>query len=132
MIFNIAMTINISMAFGFALLQLSLVFGAPFGEYVLGGQNRVLPIKMRFISGSFSLVFMSVGLSYLHIAGTISGLCSTVFIRILLVAYTAFLAYAIIGNGFITKSKKEKYIMTPCSVIGFLCSVFILIYGRVF
>ncbi|OOM77609.1 hypothetical protein [Clostridium sp. BL-8] len=31
--------------FGMALLQLSITFGAPFGEYVLGGQNKVLPKK---------------------------------------------------------------------------------------
>lgn len=39
--------------FGMALLQLSITFGAPFGEYVLGGQNKVLPKKMRFTSGTF-------------------------------------------------------------------------------
>lgn len=31
--------------FGMASLQLSITFGAPFGEYVLGGQNKVLPKK---------------------------------------------------------------------------------------
>ena len=128
MLFNVAIIISILMVFGCGLLQLSLVFGAPFGEYVLGGQHRVLPIKMRFISGVFSLIFMVVGVSYLQEAGVIGNPLHPVFIKALLVAYTLFLAYAVIGNGFITKSKKEKYLMTPCSIIGFVSSVIVLIY----
>jgi hypothetical protein len=129
MLFDVAIIVSILMVFGFAVLQLLLVFGAPFGEYVLGGQHKVLPIKMRLISGVFSFLFMVVGVSYLQMAGAISNLFSPVFIKILLASYTLFLASAIIGNGFITKSKKERYVMTPCSIAGFLGSIIVLTYS---
>lgn len=54
----IASLIVAIITFGMALLQLSLTFGAPLGEYVLGGLNKVLPKKMRFLSGTFSFIFI--------------------------------------------------------------------------
>ncbi len=48
--------------------------------------------------------------------------------KIIMVIYTIFLGYAIIWNGFFTKSKKEKYLMTPLSALGFISSLFAIIY----
>ena len=131
MLYIAAITISIVMVFGMALLQGILVFGAPFGEYVLGGQHRVIPKKMRFVSGSCSLAFMVVGVSYMQVAGVIGLVFNPVFIEMLLVSFTVFIAFAIISNGFITKSKKEKYVMTPCTIIQFVCGVIVLIYNSV-
>jgi len=83
------------------------------GEYVLGGTHKVLPLKKRFVSGSFSCLFIVVGFSYLQKAEIISPAFNALFVNVLLIVYTLFLAYAIIGNGFLTRSKKEKYTMTP-------------------
>jgi len=129
--FGMAIIVSIALAFGFALLQLSLVFGAPFGEYVLGGQRRVLPMKMRIVSCFFSLFFVIVGVSWLQVAGAIDGLLHPQFTKALLIIHTLFLAYAIIGNGLITKSKKEKYVMTPISIAGFLCGLFVLLTNSI-
>lgn len=129
MLLNIAVIISIIIVFGFAILQFSLVLGAPFGEYVLGGAHRVLPPKMRFVSGGFSFIFLLVGLAYLQRAGIISVIFNPTFVNTLLIIYTLFLAYAIIGNGFLTKSKKEKYVMTPLSIIGCVSAVIVLIFS---
>lgn len=129
MLIDAAFTISIIMAFGFALLQFSLVLGAPFGEYVLGGSHKVLPPKMRLVSAAFSFIFVIVGLSYLQKAGRIGAILSPTLLNVLLIVYTLFLAYAIIGNGFLTKSKKEKYVMTPLSIIGFVSSVVVLVFS---
>lgn len=86
---------------------------------------------MRFLSGGCSLVFMAVGISYLHVAGVIYDLFSPVFVKVLLVAFIIFIACAIISKGFITKSKKEKYVMTPCTIIQFICGVIVLIHSYV-
>lgn len=124
---TIAVWISILLVFGMALLQLSLTLGAPLGEYVLGGMHKILPARMRFISGFFSCFFTIVGLSYLQKTGKISTILNAKFADVLLIIYTLFLAYAIIGNGIITKSKKEKYIMTPLSLIGCISSIILLI-----
>ncbi len=122
----VAAWISICLAFGMTLLQLSLIFGAPLGEYVLGGKHKVLPVKMRALSGFYSCVFVVVGMSLLQVAGTVALGFGDLFIKILLSIYTLFLAYAIIGNGFLTKSKKEKYVMTPISIIGCAASAIVL------
>jgi hypothetical protein len=117
---------NIVLVFGMALLQFSLTFGAPLGEYVLGGTRRVLPVRMRFVSGFFSCFFIVVGLSFLQRSEKLVPFLSVSFTNVLLIIYTLFLAYAIVGNGFITKSKKEKYVMTPLSIVGFLSNTYFL------
>lgn len=109
--------------FGMAVLQLFLTFGAPFGEYVLGGRNKVLPPKMRFVSGTFSFVFIFVGLAYLQRGNVVYLGLSSTFVNVIVIVNTIFLVYAIVGNGMLTKSKKEKYLMTPLSVIQFVCSM---------
>lgn len=108
---------------GMALLQLSITFGAPFGEYVLGGENKVLPKKMRFISGTFFFIFIFVGMAYLERGNIFYIGFNSMFVKIIIIVNTLFLAYAIVGNGMLTKSKKEKYVMTPFSIIQFICSV---------
>ncbi|WP_017210360.1 hypothetical protein [Clostridium beijerinckii] len=109
--------------FGMALLQLSITLGAPFGEYALGGTSKVLPKKMRLISCTFFLVFIFVGMAYLQWGNILSIGFNYMFIKIIIMVNTLFLGYAIIGNGMLTKSKKEKYVMTPFSIIQFICSI---------
>ncbi len=115
--------------FGMAVLQLCLTLGAPFGEYVLGGRNKVLPPKMRFVSGTFSFVFIFIGLVYLQ-SGKVAYLgLGSMLVNVVVIINTIFLAYAIVGNGVLTKSKKEKYLMTPLSVIQFVCSMIALFFS---
>jgi len=114
--------------FGMALLQLSITFGAPFGEYVLGGQNKVLPQKMRFTSGTFFCIFIFVGMTYLQRGNVLYIGFNPMFVKIVIIVNTLFLAYAIVGNGMLTKSKKEKYVMTPFSIIQFIFSVVALFF----
>ena len=113
---------------GMALLQLSITFGAPFGEYVLGGQNKVLPKKMRFTSGTFFCIFTFVGMAYLQRGNILYIGFNSMFVKIFIIVNTLFLAYAIVGNGILTKSKKEKYVMTPFSIIQFIFSVVALFF----
>ncbi|OPJ60173.1 hypothetical protein [Clostridium chromiireducens] len=113
--------------FGMSLLQLSITFGAPFGEYVLGGQNKVLPPKMRFISATLFFIFIFVGMAYLQRCNILYIGFNSMFVKIVIIVNTLFLAYAIVGNGMLTKSKKEKYVMTPFAIIQFILSVVSLI-----
>lgn len=123
---NIATFFIIFLVFGFSIIQFSLTLGAPFGEYANGGMHRVLPAKMRFVSGFSSVLQFIVGLSYLQRTGKIAPIFNVTFVNIILIIYTVFIAYAIVANGFITKSKKEKYLMTPLSIIGFISSLVVL------
>lgn len=120
---DIVLFICIAVTALMVILHIALFFGAPLGEFVMGGNHRVLPPKMRIFNivyGTLFSWFIAVYLgktSYVSIpiTGTIS------FISMLI--YTAFLGYAILGNMFLTQSKKEKYVMTPLSLVCFICSI---------
>lgn len=58
------------------------------------------------------------GIIYLNVNRTFS--------NIVLIIFTIFIASSIKFNFKITKSKKEKYVMTPLSVITFVNSVFVI------
>jgi hypothetical protein len=128
MIGNIASLICAIITLGMALLQLSLTFGSPLGEYVLGGQHKVLPQKMRLVSSAFTLIFIFVGMCYLQRGNFLYIGLSSGVVNVIVIVNTLFLAYAIIGNGMLTKSKKEKYVMTPFSIIQFVLSVITMLF----
>ncbi|WP_339185025.1 hypothetical protein [Oceanobacillus sp. FSL W7-1293] len=107
--------------FGFiALFTLLVTLGLPFGEFTLGGKYRVLPIKMRVISGISLIIQMIAIITILDVSGIIAvdfpfpiekGLC--VFFGFYLLLNT--------GMNFISTSKKEKYVMTPLSFLSSMC-----------
>ena len=129
MLISVASIVSISLAFGFALLHLALALKAPLGAYVLGGAHRVSPPKQRVLSGGLVFIFALIGLVFLQRYGAIGGMFSAAFVTAILIAYTGFLGFAIIGNGFLTKSPKEKAVMTPISAVGFVCALAVLIWG---
>lgn len=100
-----------------ALLHLLLILGLPFGEYVLGGKNIVLPFKVRIFSVLFLFIWTIVGISYLNYGQLIYIPVFKQFDRNLIILITAFLFFAIFSNGFLTKSEKERKIMTPFSLV---------------
>lgn len=126
MLYNAAAWINIGFAVIFAILQLLLTLGAPLGEVVLGGNYKRLSAKMRFVSGFFSLAFTVSALSYLQKVGIIVPLFPKVFADVWVIAHTVFITCAIFSNAFLTKSKKEKYSMTPISIICSISSIYLL------
>lgn len=115
-----ALTCSI-VTFLMGVLHLLLSMGAPIGEYVLGGQNKVIPINKRWINVILTFIFLLVGVFYL--GQSIPVQFSEIPSRVIMIAYSLFLAYAIIGNIFFTKSRKEKAMMIPASVIGFISSL---------
>lgn len=115
-----ALTCSI-ITFLMGVVHLLLSMGAPIGEYVLGGQNKVIPINKRWINVILTFIFLFVGVLYLGKA--ILFQFSEIPSKVIMIAYSLFLAYAIIGNIFFTKSRKEKAMMIPASVIGFISSL---------
>lgn len=108
--------------FFMSILHILLLIGMPIGEYVLGGQNKVIPLNRRWINLVFAFVFSFLGLFYLGKSISIPFQFSELPSKIIMIVYSLFLAYAIIGNIFFTKSKKEKVMMIPASIMGFVCS----------
>ena len=105
------------------ILHILLIMGIPIGEYVLGGKNKVIPRQKRYINAILACFFFLLGICYIEKAGLISLQIPELLLKIIIIIYTVFLAYAIVGNTFFTQSKKEKIVMIPASVFGFICSM---------
>jgi len=116
--------------FGMALFQLSLACGAPFGEYALGGQHRILPKKMRPTSAVFVIIFTFIGFCFLQRGGIVDMGMNRILVSVVIIINTLFMAYAIVGNAFLTKSRKERYVMTPISAVQFVCSILSFVFTR--
>lgn len=115
------------LTFFMGVLHIMLSIGLPLGEYVLGGKNKIIPKGKRYINIMFAFVFLFLGVFYIGKIVPIPIQFSDIMSKIIMILYSLFLAYAIIGNTFFTKSKKEKIVMIPASAIGFICSFFTLL-----
>ncbi len=120
----------ITNAFIFTILsiyQVLLVLGIPIGEASWGGQYKVLPVKFRigsaisvFILSFSSIVFLQYG-----------NIISTIFVipweNIIVWIITIYMGLNTFGN-FCSKSKYEKLIMTPITIIAFLAGLIVAIF----
>lgn len=113
--------------FFMSILHILLATGFPLGEYVLGGEHKVIPKNKRYVNVLFALLFLSLGWFYLAQSKLITFYIPPLVSRMVMIIYSLFLAYAVIGNTFLTKSRKEKLVMIPTSIVGFICSFITLI-----
>jgi hypothetical protein len=70
----------------------------------------IITLGMGLISCTFTLIFIFIGISYLQRGNFLYIGLSSGVVKVIIIVNTLFLAYAIIGNGILTKSKKEKYL----------------------
>lgn len=113
-----------------SILHIALLLGIPLGEYVLGGTEKVIPLNKRWLNLIFAVLFFFIAMLYFRNLKFLEFNMPNLLSKIIIIIYTVFLGYAIIGNAFFTKSKKEKYLMTPLSVIGFISSLLAIIFVK--
>jgi hypothetical protein len=107
-----------------ALFQLALAFGAPWGEFTMGGRfpgklpnsMRVAAIVQIAILGVFVLIVLSrSGLAFASMES---------FGRIGIWFVVAFFVFGTILN-VSSESKKEKYVMGPANIIALISLLFV-------
>lgn len=101
-------------------LSILIICGLPLGELTMGGQHKVFPPRLRIIliSQLFLQLFFVVIL--LQMGGYLPLWFSERTTRIIAIVMAIYLSINTLMN-FISKSKKEKYIMTPLSLITAIC-----------
>ena len=101
-------------------LSFLIICGLPLGELTMGGQYKVFPKKLRIILvGQFVLqIFFEVVI--LQMGGFIPLWFSNKVTKVICIVMAIFLTFNTIMN-FISRSKKEKYIITPLSAISAVC-----------
>lgn len=103
--------------------QVLLSLGYPLGVYAMGGYNKVLPKKLRIVSVINAIILLFMGFVFLQHTDVLSGF-DFLPTNILVWVFTIFLGFNTIAN-LISRSEKERLIMTPLSGITFILCLFI-------
>jgi hypothetical protein len=128
MYIQIAAIIVAIISMGIAIFQLFLFLGFPLAEYSWGGKYEgVLPKSLRMMSLPSAILLICFGFVFLIDTKVLSvgvNLPTSVLVWII----TIFLGLNTLGN-LASKSKKEKFVMTPLSGIAFISGLLVSIYG---
>lgn len=110
---------------GIAIFQVLLTLGYPLGEATMGGKYKILPKRLRFASAFSAIILLFMGYVFLQHAKVVSNgihLPTNILVWVI----TIYLALNTIAN-LVSRSKKERLIMTPISSIAFLLCLFVAI-----
>lgn len=102
------------------ILSILLICGLPLGELTMGGQYKVFPKKLRIvlvIQLALQIFFVII---ILQMGGIIPLWFSKNVTKIICIVMAVFLSLNTVMNC-ISRSKKEKFIITPLSLISAIC-----------
>lgn len=102
------------------ILSILIICGLPLGELTMGGQYKVFPKKLRIILMTQLILQIFFVIIILQMGGFIPLWFSGNITKIIGIIMAVYLSLNTVMN-FISKSKKEKYIMTPLSLISAIC-----------
>lgn len=102
------------------LLSILIICGLPLGELTMGGQYKVFPKKLRIILVTQLILQIFFVIIILQMGGFIPLWFSGKVTKIIGIVMAIYLSLNTVMN-FVSKSKKEKYIMTPLSLISTIC-----------
>ncbi|MBX3093627.1 MAG: hypothetical protein KF680_03675 [Cryobacterium sp.] len=98
------------------MFQLALAFGAPWGQFAWGGQNKgTLPVGYRIASAVSILIYSFIGAVALDKAGVIE-LFPAGFSDITMWVVFGYLVLGVLMNA-ISRSRPERYAMTPVALV---------------
>ena len=102
------------------LLCILLIFGAPLGEFSMGGQFKTLPKKLLFVAFFMLLSQVFAAIILLQAGSFLPLWVSVKTTRIICYVFAGYHAINSVADLF-SPSKKEKYVMTPLSILAAVC-----------
>ena len=102
------------------ILSVLIICGLPLGELTMGGQYKVFPKKLRIVLVTqliFQIFFVIV---ILQMGDFLPFWFSEKVTKIICIVMAVYLSLNTVMN-FVSKSKKEKCIMTPLSFVAAVC-----------
>ena len=102
------------------ILSILILCGLPLGELTMGGQYKIFPKKLRLVLAIQLLLQIFFVIIILQLGGVVSLWFTARITKIIGTVMAVYLSLNSVMN-FISKSKKEKYIMTPLSLIAAVC-----------
>ncbi|MFC1239388.1 hypothetical protein ACFGOO_08150 [Treponema vincentii] len=103
-----------------AIMTVLVACGLPLGEFTMGGQHKILPNKLRVAAVISVAIQIFAMIIILQAGGFISLWLSFKVTKYICFFFAAYLSLNTIMN-MISKSRKEKYVMTPLSLIVGIC-----------
>lgn len=94
--------------------------GLPLGEFTMGGQHKVLPNKFRVMAGVSLAIQLLAIVIILQAGGYLSLWFSFKATKYICFFFAAYLSLNTIMN-LVSKSRKEKYVMTPLALVAAIC-----------
>ena len=122
MLLALALTVLLA---ALAIFQLALALGAPIGRFAWGGQHRVLPARLRIGSVVAILIYSLIALIAWDRTGAIDVFPELFSIVAMWVVF-AYFALGIFLNA-ISRSKPERYVMVPVTIVLTVLSFFLAI-----
>ena len=103
-----------------ATMTVLVACGLPLGEFTMGGQHKILPKKLRVAAVISVAIQIFAMIIILQAGGFIPLWLSFKVTKYICFFFASYLSLNTIMN-MISKSKKEKYVMTPLSLIAGIC-----------
>jgi hypothetical protein len=111
---------------GIAVFQVLLTLGYPLGEAAMGGKYKVLPKPLRVVSAGAAIILLFFGFVFLEHTNVIRTGIDFLPTSILVWVWTVYMGVNTLGN-LVSKSKKERVIMTPISSLVFILCLYVAI-----
>ena len=102
------------------ILSILIICGLPLGELTMGGQYKVFPQKLRIVLVAQLILQVFFVLIILQMGEFIPLWFSYNVTKIIGIVMAIYLSLNTVMN-LISRSKKEKYIMTPLSFVTAIC-----------
>ena len=103
-----------------ATITVLVACGLPLGEFTMGGQYKILPKKLRVVAVISVAIQIFAMIIILQAGGFISLWFSFKVTKYICFFFATYLSLNTIMN-ILSKSRKEKYVMTPISLIAAIC-----------
>ena len=103
-----------------ATMTVLVACGFPLGEFTMGGQHKILPKKFRLAAVVSVAIQIFAIIIILQAGGLLPLWLSFKVTKYICFFFAAYLSLNTIMN-MISKSRKEKYVMTPLSLIAGIC-----------
>lgn len=102
------------------ILSVLIICGLPLGELTIGGKYKVYPKKLRIVLLMQLMIQIFLVIIILQMGGVIPLWFSSKVTKVICIVMAVYLSLNTIMN-FMSKSKKEKCIMTPLSLVSAIC-----------
>ena len=102
------------------ILSVLIICGLPLGELTMGGQYKVFPKKLRIVLVTQLIFQIFIVIVILQMGDFFPLWFSKKVTKIICIVMAVYLSLNTVMN-FVSKSKKEKCIMTPLSFVAAVC-----------